>query len=480
MTISELQLALPEIFVLGMTCVVLLADLFISDERRGLTHALAMATLVFAGILSLGSMMAPGDIEEAFAGTFVRDRFGDILKVFSYLIFLGVFVYAKHYLRQFHLFKGEFYTLCLFSLLGMMVLISAGSLLTVYLGLALMLLPSYALVAFNRESVFGSEAALKFFVLSALASGILLFGMSLVFGASGSLDLGVISQALSGGMGDNLLLTFGLVFIVVGIAFEFGAAPLHMWIPDVYHGAPMPITLLLSSVPKLAAVALAIRLLDNGMISLHADWQTMLVVLSAASMLLGNIIAIAQTNIKRMLAYSTIGHMGFVLLGLLPATAEGYAAAMYYAIVYAIMSAGSFAVLILISRDGVEGEMLDDLKGLARRNPWHALMMLMFMFSLAGIPVFVGFFAKWQVIVAAISAGFTWLGILAVISAVIGCFYYLRVVKLMYFDEPEGELQPATAPADFGLTLSINGLSMLGLGIFSGGLIGLCTTAFVF
>lgn len=478
MTISELQLALPEIFVLGMTCVVLLADLFVSDARRGLTHTLAVATLVLATVLSIRLLMAPGEVEYAFANTFVRDRFGDLLKIFSYLLFIGVFIYAKHYLRLFNLFKGEFYTLCLFSLLGMMVLISAGSLLTVYLGLELMLLPSYALVSFNRDSVSGSEAAMKFFVLSAMASGLLLFGMSLIFGATGSLDLGTISQALSAGMGDNLLLTVGLVFIMLGIAFEFGAVPLHMWIPDVYHGAPMPITLLLSSVPKLAAVALAIRLLDNGMIQLHGDWQGMLIVLSAASMLLGNIVAVAQSNIKRMLAYSTIAHMGFVLLGLLPATAQGYAAAMYYAIIYAIMSAGSFAVLILITRDGREGEELNDLKGLARRNPWHALMMLMFMFSLAGIPVFVGFFAKWQVIAAAISAGYTWLGIIAVVSAVIGCFYYLRVVKLMYFDEPE-DSTPAVVPTDFAAVLSVNGLAMVGLGIFSGGLIGLCASAFI-
>lgn len=478
MTISELQLALPEIFVLGMTCVILLTDLFVSDQRRGLTHTLAVVTLAFAAILSLQSMMAPGQVEHAFSDTFVRDRFGDILKVFSYLIFIGVFVYAKHYLREFGLFKGEFYTLSLFALLGMMVLISAGSLLTVYLGLELMVLASYPLVAINRTSLQGSEAAMKFFVLSAMASGFLLFGMSLIFGATGSLDLSAVSAALSAGMGDDMLLTVGLVFIVLGIAFEFGAVPLHMWIPDVYHGAPLPVTLLLSSVPKLAAVALAIRLLDNGMIDLHADWQGMLIVLTALSMVLGNIVAIAQSNIKRMLAYSTIAHMGFVLLGLLPATAEGYAAAMYYAIIYAIMSAGSFAVLIMLSRDGREAEELDDLKGLARRNPWHALMMLIFMFSLAGIPVFAGFFAKWQVIVAALSAGYIWLGILAVITAVIGAFYYLRVVKLMYFDEPE-DAEPATAPVDFQAVLTVNGLAMIGLGIFSGGLIGLCVSAFV-
>jgi NADH-quinone oxidoreductase subunit N len=341
----------------------------------------------------------------------------------------------------------------------------------------LLTLASYALVAIDRNSLKGSEAAMKYFVLGSLASGFLLFGMSLIFGATGSLDLIDVSAALSAGMGESMLLTVGLVFIVMGIAFKLGAVPLHMWIPDVYHGAPLPITLFLSSVPKLAAVALAIRLLDNGLIELHADWQGMLIVLAALSMVLGNVVAIAQTNIKRMLGYSTISHMGFVLLGMLPATQQGYAAAMFYAIVYAIMSAGAFAVLILLSNKGAEAENLDDLKGLAKRNPWHALMMLMLMFSLAGIPVFVGFFAKWQVIAAALSAGFTWLSILAVLTAVIGAFYYLRVVKLMYFDEPE-DAEPVTAPVDFRAVLTVNGLAMLALGIFSGGLISLCVSSF--
>ena len=478
MTIAELQLALPEIFVLSMTCVVLLADLFISDERRGLTHMLAVITLVFAAILSLRLMMAPGEVAYAFSDTFIRDRFGDVLKVFCYVILIGVFIYAKHYLRQFDLFKGEFYTLSLFALLGTMVLISASSLLTVYLGLELLTLASYPLVALDRKSLQGSEAAMKYFVLGSMASGFLLFGMSLIFGATGSLDLTAVSAALAAGMGESMLLGVGVVFIVLGIAFKLGAVPLHMWVPDVYHGAPLPITLFLSSVPKLAAVALAIRLLDNGLIELHGDWQGMLIVLAALSMVLGNVVAIAQTNIKRMLAYSTISHMGFVLLGLLPATQQGYAAAMFYAIVYAMMSAGAFAVLILLSNKGAEAENLDDLKGLAKRNPLYALMMLMLMFSLAGIPVFVGFFAKWQVITAALSAGFTWLSILAVMTAVIGAFYYLRVVKLMYFDEPE-DTAPVTAPVDFRAVLTINGVAMLGLGIFSGGLISLCVSSFV-
>ncbi|AKS40996.1 NADH-quinone oxidoreductase subunit NuoN [Wenzhouxiangella marina] len=476
MTIAELQLALPEIFVLSMTCIVLLADLFISDERRGLTHTLAILTLVFAAILTLRVMQPVGVVEYAFSGTFVRDRFGDVLKIFSYLILAGVFVYAKHYLRRFGLFKGEFYTLSLFALLGVMVMISASNLITVYLGLELLALSTYALVALDRDSRFGSEAAMKYFILGSLASGILLYGMSLIYGATGSLDLATISQNLSMGAGDSMLLTFGLVFVVIAIAFKIGAVPFHMWVPDVYHGAPLAITTLISSVPKLAYLALAIRLLDNGMIGLHQDWMNMLAVLIGLSLILGNVVAIAQDNIKRMLAYSTISHMGFMLMGVMAGTPEGYSAAMFYAIAYAIMSAGAFAVVILVSSER-EADRIEDYKGLAKRNPWHALLMLMIMFSLAGVPVFLGFFAKWQVIAAALAAGFIWLAVLAVIMSVVGAFYYLRIVKLMYFDAPE-DSTPVTAPVDFRAVLTVNGVAVLALGIFSGGLISLCVSAF--
>lgn len=479
MTLAELQLALPEIFVLTAACVILLADLFITDQRRGLTHMLALIALVFALILTLGGLTAPGEIAFAFSDSFVRDRFGDILKVFSYLILAGVFVYAKHYLRAFGLFKGEFYTLSLFALLGVMVLVSASNMITLYLGLELLALSTYALVALDRDSRLGSEAAMKYFILGSLASGLLLYGMSLIYGATGSLQLAEISAAVAGGgAGDSMLLTFGLVFVVIGVAFKLGLVPFHMWVPDVYHGAPLAITLFISSVPKLAGVALAIRLLDNGLGGLHADWQGMLVVLAVLSLILGNVAAIAQTNIKRMLAYSTISHMGFMLLGILAGTPEGYAAAMFYAITYALMSAAAFAVIILISGPGREADQLDDFKGLARRSPWHALLMMMVMFSLAGIPVFLGFFAKWQVIVAVIAAGFTWLAVLAVLTAVVGAFYYLRVVKLMYFDEPEVE-QPISAPVDFRAVLTVNSVALLGLGLFSGGLISLCLSAFI-
>ena len=477
MSLSELQLALPEIFIAGMACVVLIADLFISDERRGLTHTLALLVLAFAAIITFRVMVAPGETILAFSDTFVRDRFGDVMKLFAYLVLFGVFVYAKHFLRVAGLFKGEFYSLSLFALLGVMIMISASSMLTVYLGLELLALSSYALVAMDRDSATGSEAGMKYFILGSLASGILLYGISLIYGATGSIHLGEISQALSGGLGDDLMLAFGLAFLVVGIGFKLGAVPFHMWLPDVYQGAPAAVTLLIASLPKLGYLALAIRLLADGMGGLHDDWQDMLVVLAALSMLLGNIVAIAQTNFKRMLAYSTISHVGFILLGVLAASPAGYAASMFYTIVYALMSAGAFAVMLLLSGSGVEAENLEDFKGLAKRTPWYALMMLMILFSMAGIPVFVGFFAKWQVIAAAIDAGFVWLALLAVITAVIGAFYYLRVVKLMYFDEPE-VTTPIEAPVDFRAVLSINGLAMLGLGVFSGGLIGVCVSAF--
>ena len=478
MSLNDLQLALPEIFVLAMACVVLLVDLFVRDDRRGLTHMLACLTLVFTGIIVLRVMMPAGDNAFVFGDTMIRDRFGDLLKLFALIVQFGVFIYAKHYLRTFDLFKGEFYTLSLFALLGAMILISASSLLTVYLGLELLSLSSYALVALDRNSRLGSESAMKYFVLGSLASGLLLYGMSLIYGATGSLDLIAVREGVVAVLPPDPMVIFGLVFIVVGIAFKFGVVPFHMWVPDVYHGAPLAITLFLGTVPKLAALALALRLLGYGMPGLAPDWQTMLMILAALSMVLGNVVAIAQTNIKRMLAYSTIGHMGFVFMGILAAGPTGYAAAMFYSVTYVMMAGGAFAVVILLSRGDREADQLDDFRGLARREPWYAFIMMMFMFSLAGVPVFVGFFAKWQVISAALSAGQVSLAILAVVASVIGAFYYLRVVKLMYFDEPETDAR-IQVPVDFRAMLSINGVAMIGLGVFSGPLIALCASAFV-
>jgi NADH-quinone oxidoreductase subunit N len=472
-------LAAPELWVLVMACVILVVDLFLREERRGIIHLLALITLVFAAIMTLRSDYLASGVGSAvaFNGSFIRDPMGDVLKLFSYVVLAIVFIYAKFHLRQFRMFRADFYTLTLFALLGTMLLISANNLITVYLGLELISLSSYALVAFDRDSPRGSEAAMKYFVLGSMASGMLLYGMSMIYGATGTLDLAEVARAVQGAGEDQTMLVFGMVFLIVGLSFKLGVVPFHMWLPDVYHGAPVATTLFISSVPKMAAFAMAIRLLQTGLGELHGDWSQMLAVLAVLSIVLGNLAAIAQSNIKRMLAYSTISHMGFVLLGLLPGTPEGFGAGMYYVIVYSLMSAAAFGMVILLSARGVEAEKLDDFKGLNQRNSWYAAIMAMVMFSMAGVPVFVGFFAKWLVIKAALDAGLVWLAILAVVFSVVGAFYYLRVVKLMYFDDPVTEAA-IDAPVDFRAAISVNGIMMLGLGIFSSSLIAVCMSAF--
>jgi NADH-quinone oxidoreductase subunit N len=472
-------LAAPELWVLVMACVILVVDLFLREERRGPIQLLALGTLVFAAIITLRAEYMAGGVQSALAfnGSFIRDPMGDVLKLFSFIVLGLVYIYAKFCLRQFRMFRADFYTLTLFALLGIMLLISANSLVTVYLGLELISLSSYALVAFDRDSPRGSEAAMKYFVLGSMASGMLLYGMSMIYGATGTLDLQLIAQSTQQAGGDSTLLVFGLVFLVVGLAFKLGVVPFHMWIPDVYEGAPVATTLFISSVPKMAAFAMAIRLLHTGLDVLQDDWSQMLAILAVLSIVLGNLAAIAQTNIKRMLAYSTISHMGFVLLGLLPGTAEGFGAGMFYVIVYSLMSAAAFGMVIVLSARGVEAEKLDDFKGLNRRNSWYAAIMAMVMFSMAGVPVFVGFFAKWLVIKAALDAGLVWLAIVAVVFSVVGAFYYIRVVKLMYFDEPVTEAA-IEAPVDFRAAISLNGIMMLGLGIFSSSLIAICMASF--
>ena len=477
--LSQLAYVLPEILVLSMTCVILIADLYISAQRRGLIHLLSLATLIFAAIATL-RLHQNGEAIEAVRllnGTFVRDQLGDILKLFLYLIMGIVFVYAKGYLRARGLFKSEFHVLCLFAMLGMMVMISAGSMLSLYLGLELLALSTYALVALDRDSKMCAEAAMKYFVLGALASGMLLYGMSMIYGATGSLDLASINTAVVGTAADDLVLAFGLTFIVVGLAFKLGAVPFHMWIPDVYEGSPTAVTAFIGSAPKLAAFAIIVRMLDDGLSGLHQHWQSMLVFLAIMSLAIGNIVAIAQTNIKRMLAYSTISHVGFLLLGVLSGTREGFEASMFYAIVYALTSVGSFGVIILMTRSGFEADKLDDFKGLNQRSPWYAFMMLMFMASLAGFPPFVGFFAKLQVIKSVIDADLTWLAAVAVLFAVIGAYYYLRIIKLMYMDDPETD-EPIQPSVDLAATLSANGVLQLLLGVFPAPLIALCAAAF--
>lgn len=470
----DMLIAAPEIFVLAMTCVVLVVDLFLTERTRWISYMLAQLTL-FGALLATWVTM-PEETVTAFTGTFVRDGMGDVLKIFTYLVAAVVFLYSRDYLRDRGLMKGEYFVLGLFGVLGMMVLISASNFLTVYLGLELLSLALYAMVAFDRESENASEAAMKYFVLGAIASGMLLYGMSMLYGVTGSLDLATVAEQATGGGGKGLVLAFGLVFVLIGVAFKLGAVPFHMWLPDVYHGAPTAVTMYVGSVPKIAAFAMAMRLLADGLPGLHADWQAMLVMLAILSLGIGNVVAIAQTNIKRMLAYSTISHVGFLLLGILAGTGDGYSAAMFYTVTYAVMATGSFGIVILLSRSGFEAERLDDFKGLSERSPWFAFMMLVLMFSLAGVPPTVGFYAKLWVLEAVIGVGMTWVAIVAVAFSVIGAFYYLRIVKLMYFDKAE-DSTPLQASMDTRVILSTNGLAVLALGIFPGGLMSICTLA---
>lgn len=466
--------AIPEIFVLSMTCIILLLDLFVTDKGRILTFLLSLATLAIAAVLTI--TLHTAETVYTFSGTYVADPMSDLLKVFIYLTTAGVMIYSRGYLAERNLFKGEFYVLTLFAVLGMMIMVSAHSFLTIYLGLELLSLCLYAMVALNRDSEVSTEAAMKYFILGALASGLLLYGMSMIYGMTGSLDIAVVGEKIMAADHNNIVLIFGLVFVIIGLAFKLGAVPFHMWIPDVYHGAPTPVTLFIGTAPKIAAFAMVMRLLVEGMQGLHVQWQEMLIVLAILSMAIGNIIAIAQGNIKRMLAYSTISHVGFILLGVMAGTTYGYSAAMFYVIAYAIMGLGGFGMIILLSRNGFEADRLDDFKGLNDRSPWFAFMMMILMFSMAGVPPTLGFYAKLAVLEAVVNAGFVWLAIVAVIFSVVGAFYYLRVIKLMYFDKAEDE-QPITAGSDMKIVLSLNSLAVLGLGIFPAGLMALCMTA---
>jgi len=465
---------MPEIVLLCAASFVLVVDLFLKDNQRILSYSFAQLGL----LATLVAVILTGNSETqiVFDGSYIRDPMSDLLKVSLLIISIGMFVYAKEFLKRRDLFKGEFLTLSMFAILGMMIMVSSASFLTLYLGLELLALCMYALVAFDHESNDGPEAAMKYFVLGALASGILLYGISMIYGATGALDFATVNQAIATGGLDQVVLVFGLVFLVIGIAFKFGAVPFHMWVPDVYHGAPTAVTMFVGSVPKIAAFALAMRILVDGLGALHTDWQGMLTILAVLSMAIGNVIAIAQTNIKRMLAYSTISHVGFIFLGILAGTNEGYTAAMFYTIVYAIMALGAFGMIAIMSNKGFEADQLDDLKGLNQRNPWFAGMMMLLMFSMAGVPPTVGFFAKLFVLDAVISIDMVWLALVAVAFSVIGAFYYIRVVKIMYFDKPEDEA-PFVAGTDTKIIFSINGLTVLALGLFPTALMSVCTTA---
>jgi NADH-quinone oxidoreductase subunit N len=473
MTMLDLAPAWAEIFVLSAACVILLVDVFLSDRHKWVSYSLCMLTLAGAAYIT-ATHGVTGRVT-TFSGMFVADPMANLLKLFTYASVAVTFLYSREYLTRRGLFKGEYYLLALFAMLGVMVIISAGSLLTLYLGIELLSLSLYAMVAFDRDSGIAAESAMKYFVLGAIASGALLYGMSILYGVTGTLRLDDLAIAVREIGPQNLGLVFALAFLIVGVAFKFGAVPFHMWLPDVYHGAPTPVTAFLTSAPKVASFALAIRLLAEGLADMHDGWRDMLIVLSVLSMGVGNLVAIAQSNLKRMLAYSTISHVGFILLGILAGTTAGYQASLYYTITYVIMAVGSFGMILLLSREGFEADRLDDFKGLNRRSPWFAGIMLMLMFSTAGVPPFVGFWAKIGVISAVLDVGYTWLAAVAVLFSVIGAFYYLRVVKLMYFDEPEGDAMPNAGVA-MRAVLSANGLAVLALGIFPAALIQLCAS----
>jgi NADH-quinone oxidoreductase subunit N len=474
--ITPLWPAYPELFLLVMACVILIADLFISDDNRVFTYGLTQFTLAGCAVLTFFT----GNAEPvyAFSGMFVDDLMADALKLLTCLAVITILVYARVYTAVRGMFRGEFFTLALFATLGMMVMISANHLLTLYLGLELLSLSLYAMVALQRDSVQATEAAMKYFVLGALASGMLLYGMSMLYGATGTLEITELAQLSAEGVRAQAVLVFGLVFIVAGLGFKLGAVPFHMWVPDVYQGAPTAVTLFIGSAPKFAAFAIVMRLLAQalGADVLVDEWRQMLLIMAVLSLAIGNLAAIMQTNLKRMLAYSTISHMGFLLLGVLSGTIDGYGAAMFYVVVYVLMTLGAFGIILLLSRDGFEAENLDDYKGLNQRSPWYAFLMLLLMFSMAGIPPTVGFYAKLSVLQAVVQIGWWWAAVIAVVFSLIGAFYYLRIVKLMYFDAPL-DPAPVTASGDVRALLSANGLAMLVLGIAPQPLMVLCIEA---
>jgi NADH-quinone oxidoreductase subunit N len=474
--ILPLTPAYPELFLLVMVCVILVADLFISDDNRIVTYGLTQAAL--AGCIAITWATFSADPEYTFSGMFVDDAMSDVLKILVFAGVMTILVYSRAYISARGMFRGEFFVLVLFATLGMMVMISANHLLTLYLGLELLSLSLYAMVALQRDSATATEAAMKYFVLGALASGMLLYGMSMVYGATGTLEITRLAEIVFDGAANNVVLVFGLVFIVAGIGFKLGAVPFHMWVPDVYHGAPTAVTLFIGSAPKLAAFAFIMRLLVQGLGAeqLLAEWQQMLIVMAVLSLAIGNITAIAQTNLKRMLAYSTISHMGFLLLGVLSGDLNGYGSAMFYVVVYVLMNLGAFGMIMLLSRSGFEAENLDDFRGLNQRSPWYAFVMLLLMFSMAGVPPTVGFYAKLSVLQAVVNAGYVWLAVVAVLFSLIGAFYYLRLVKLMYFDAP-ADTTPLTAHGDVRVLMSLNGVAMLVFGVLPGPLMAVCIYA---
>ena len=474
----DLITTLPEIVVLSMAMLILLADLFLNKSNRIVIYWLAQATLFVAAYLTASTHTS--SVGYAFNGMFVDDSLADVLKLMIYLGTSLIFVYSRQYIVDRNMYRGEFYALVLFAMVGMMVMVSGQNMLTLYIGLELLSLSLYALVALDRDNARATEAAMKYFVLGALASGMLLYGMSMIYGMTASLNISDISHALMNAPAPHkelyAVLILGLVFIVAGLAFKLGAVPFQMWVPDVYEGSPTAVTMLIGSVPKLAAFAFVIRMLAQGLQTMAIDWQQMLMIMAILSIVVGNVTAIAQTNLKRMLAYSTISHIGFMLFGLMSASQNGYISSLFYISSYVLMTLAGFGMIILLSRKGFEAEQLSDLKGLNHRSPWHAFLMLIVMFSMAGVPPTLGFYAKFAVLQAALQAGYLWLVVFAVLMAVVGAFYYLRVIKLMYFDEPL-DYSPIVAALDMRIVLGVNAMALLVLGLMPQKMMEICAYA---
>jgi NADH-quinone oxidoreductase subunit N len=463
--VSELIFILPELFLLSAISFILLFDLFVSEKYKKYSYHLSQLALIITGFLAFNLI---GESATIFSGTFVLDNLGSTFKVFVLGFSVIALVYSRQYLIVHELLRNEYFILALMSILGMMVMISGHSLLTLYLGLEIMSLSLYALIATARDRAFAIEAALKYFVLGAIASGLLLYGMSMIYGITGGLDIAQISNFASSSTlesQETLILNFGLVFLVIGVAFKLGAVPFHMWVPDVYQGAPTSVTMFLSTVPKIAAVAMLVRILVDGMGAMHAYWSDLFMVLALLSIALGSVVALMQTNIKRMLAYSTISHIGFILLGFVTGVVEGYGAAVFYVLVYILMSMAAFGMIILLNKEGFEADKISDFKGFSKHSPWFALMMLAIMLSMAGVPPFIGFYAKLFILQQVISEGFITIAVIAVVFAVISSYYYLQVVKSMYFEDSDNEIT-ITAPMDMKLILSINAVLILVVGLF--------------
>ncbi|MDK6078730.1 NADH-quinone oxidoreductase subunit NuoN [Massilia varians] len=486
-TDANLAPVYAEIFLLIAASAILLIDMYMKAGKRNLTYALSLMAIAGCGVLTFADM-GTGATVYTFNGMYVSDPMSNLLKLVTYVATAMTLVYSRQYAEDRAMMSGnlggEFYVLALFSMLGQMIMISGNSMLSIYLGVELMSLSLYALVALRRDHAISTEAAMKYFILGALSSGFLLYGMSMIYGATGSLDLTAINQASAAVDANRNILVFGLVFVVAGLAFKLGVVPFHMWVPDVVQGAPTAVTLLLGGAPKLATFAMVIRILVEGLPSMAFDWQQMLLVLAVLSLAVGNITAIAQTNIKRMLAYSTIAQMGFVVLAMMTGIVDGdssnaaasYSAAMYYTITYVLTTVGSFGLIMMLARAGHEAETIADFKGLGKRSPWFAIVMTVLMFSLAGVPPMVGFMAKWAVLQAVVNAGMVWLSVVAVLFSLIGAFYYLRIVKTIWFDDAV-DTAPINTSADMRAVMSINGVAVVVLGIVPGWLLAVCYTA---